>query len=272
MRIVKYLIVIGVVVGGIHAAHADCVFTAQREGAADLAGVTKVVINTGAGDLDIEASADAKRIAARGNACASSQALLDNLLLEVRREGDVVHVDAGARSSDKVITIGNSYAHIHVGIALPANLPVEVRDSSGDTVVRGVASLKLDDSSGDIEVSNAGDVAINDSSGDTKVRDVASAEIKDSSGDISVAGVRGDVTVTFDGSGDIEIGKVDGKVEIGSDGSGEIRVTDVKGSVLVGSDGSGDITVENVGGDFTVGNDGDGEIHSRGIAGKVNVP
>ncbi len=255
MRTIGLLIILGLAVGGVTAAHADCAFSAKREGVAELAGVTKVVVSTGAGDLDIVASADAKRIAARGNACASSQVLLDNLQLEVRREGDVVLIDAGGRDNDKVITIGNSYAHIHVGIALPADLPVEVRNSSGDTVVRGVASLKLDDSSGDIEV-----------------KDVGSAEIKDSSGDLSVSGARGNVTVTFDGSGDIRITDVGGNVEIGSDGSGEIRVTDVKGNVLVGSDGSGDITAENVGGDFTVGNDGSGEIHSRNVAGKVSVP
>jgi len=222
--------------GASGAAQADCKFTATREGSADLAGVTKVVVATGPGELKIVGSADARRIVARGNACASSQKLLDKLNLEVRREGDTVFIDAGLADSRFMITVGNTYAHINVGIALPANLPVEARDSSGDVSVTGVAALKLDDSSGDIEV-----------------RDVGSVEIKDSSGDILVTGVRGDATVTFDGSGDIEIQGVGGNAEIGSDGSG-------------------DIVVENVGGDFTVGNDGSGGISNRGVAGQVTLP
>lgn len=254
MRIIGIL-GLAAVATGLGAAHADCAFTAQRDGAAELAGVAKVVITAGPGDLHIVASADAKRIAARGNACASSQALLDNLLLEVRREGDVVHIDAGARGGAKVITIGNAYASLDVGVALPPGLPVEVRDSSGDTEVRGVASLALDDSSGDI-----------------RIRDVGSAEIRDSSGDISVVGARGDVTVTFDGSGDIVIDDVGGNVEIGSDGSGEVRITRVKGSVTIGADGSGDIIVNDVGGDFTLGNDGSGDVVTKNIAGKISVP
>lgn len=237
------------------AAEAACKYTASREGAADLAGVAKVVVATGPGDLKIVASADARRIVARGSACASSQELLDKLNVEVRREGDTVFIDAGLADSRNMITVGNTYAHINVGIALPPDLPVEVRDSSGDTSVSGIASLQLDDSSGDIEV-----------------HDVGSVEIKDSSGDISVTKVRGDATVTFDGSGDIEIRDVGGNAEVGSDGSGDIHIADVKGNVTVGNDGSGEIVVENVGGDFTVGNDGSGGITHRGVAGKVTIP
>jgi hypothetical protein len=240
---------------GTGAAHAACAFSAQREGSAELAGVTRVVINSGAGDLHIVAKAEALRIVAKGNACASTQSLLDRLQIEVRREGDVVHIDAGARKDPKVVIIGNAYSNLDVGVALPPGLPVEVRDSSGDTEVQGIASLVLDDSSGDI-----------------RVRDVGSAEIKDSSGDISVKGASGDITVTFDGSGDITIDDVGGDVEVGSDGSGDIRIREVKGDVVIGSDGSGDIFVKDVGGDFTLGNDGDGDVLKVNIAGKVSVP
>jgi len=255
MRTGVMLMVLVLAAGTSGAAQADCKFTATREGSADLAGVTKVVVAAGPGELSIVGSADARRIVARGNACASSQELLDRLNLEVRREGDTVFIDAGLARAINMITIGTVYAHINVGIALPTNLPVEARDSSGPVSVSGVAALKLDDSSGDIEV-----------------RDVGSVEIKDSSGDILVDGVRGDATVTFDGSGDIEIRDVGGNAEVGSDGSGNIRFSGVLGNVLVGNDGSGDIVVENAGGDFTVGNDGSGTINHRGVAGKVTLP
>lgn len=237
------------------AADAACKLAANYDGAADAAGVTKVVVNTGPGDLSIVGRSDAQRVVAKGSACASSQPLFERLKLEVRREGDIVYVDAGIGNTDNVVTIGNSYAYINVGIAVPAQLPIEVRDSSGDTHITGVERLDLTDSSGDIEV-----------------RDIGSAVIKDSSGDIEVNGARGDVTVTFDGSGDITIHDVGGNVEIGSDGSGGIRVTGVKGNVTVGNDGSGSIDVADVGGDFTVDSDGSGGITHRGVAGKVSIP
>ena len=254
MRIIGILALVAAT-AGTGVAHAACRFSAQREGSADLAGVTKVVITASAGDLHVVAKADARRIVARGNACASTQALLDELLLEVRREGDVVEINAGPRRDSKVVVIGNAYSNLDVGIALPPNLPLEIRDSSGDTEVHGVASLVLDDSSGDI-----------------RVRDVGSAEIRDSSGDISVIGARGDVTVTFDGSGDIVIEDAGGNVEVGSDGSGDIRIRGVKGNVVIGADGSGDILVRDVGGDFTLGNGGSGDVIKANIAGKVSVP
>lgn len=253
MRIIGIL---GLMAAAAGAAHADCRFTAQREAALDLAGVTRVVVTASQGDLHIAASADARRIVAKGTACASTQQLLDNLRLEMRREEDgVVYINAGARGDAKVIVIGSAYSYLDVGIALPPGLPVEVRDSSGDAEVHGVSNLVLDDSSGDI-----------------RLRDIGSAEIKDGSGDISVIGARGDVTVTFDGSGDISIENIDGHVEIGSDGSGDIRISRVKGNVAIGADGSGDIIARDVGGDFTLGTDGDGDVLTTRIAGKVSVP
>lgn len=255
MRITGMHTVLLIAVCGAGAAHADCKFTADRDGAADIAGVTKVVLRAGPGDLNIVGSADSKRIVAKGHACASSQALLDNLLLEVRREGDVVYIDAGLGNTDKIITVGNTYAHLNVGIALPAGLRIEARDSSGDTKVSGVEAIALHDGSGDIEI-----------------EDVGSVTVEDGSGDIEIDRTRGDAVVTLDGSGDIEIEDVGGSVEIGSDGSGEIRVERVIGSVVVGSDGSGNIEVANVGGDFTVGTDGSGGIDYREVAGKISVP
>lgn len=243
------------IAGGAAQAHAKCAFSAEREAAVGIEGVIRVIVSSGAGDLHLVGTPDARRIVARGRACASTQVLLDTLRLEVRREGDIVYIAAGRRNDSKVITIGNAYAQLDVGIALPANLPVEARDSSGDFHARGTAQLQLDDSSGDVEVHDAGRV-----------------EIKDSSGNVKVADTRGDVTVTFDGSGDINFSNIGGNAEVGSDGSGDIRIVGVKGNVLIGADGSGDILVEDVGGDFTLGSDGSGDVLTKNIAGKVSVP
>lgn len=254
MRIIG-LVALAAAAASVGVARADCAFSAQRAGSIDLAGVTRVVVNAGPGDLNIVADAKAQRIVAKGKACASTQSLLDSLLLEVRREGDTVHIDAGKRGGDPIVVIGNAYASLDVGIALPPRLPLEVRDSSGDTEIQGAERLSLDDSSGDI-----------------RIRQVGTAEIKDSSGDIIVDGATGDVTVTFDSSGDISIDDVGGNVEVGSDGSGEIRIQRVQGNVLIGADGSGGIFVKDVRGDFTLGNDGSGEVVKVNVAGKVSEP
>ncbi|MGD9599181.1 MAG: DUF4097 family beta strand repeat-containing protein [Steroidobacteraceae bacterium] len=254
MRIIKVLALLAAAAGAAPV-HADCAFSARRDGAAELAGVARVVVTSGAGDLHITASPDAKRIVARGTACASSQVQLDMLRLEVRRDGDTVYIEAGPRNEGKVITIGNSYAQLDVGIALPTTLPVEARDSSGDFSASGVLRLTLDDSSGDIDL-----------------RDIGSAQIKDSSGGIKLTNAEGNVTVTFDGSGDIDLSRIGGNAEVGSDGSGDIRIVGAKGKVIIGADGSGDIVVEDVGGDFTLGNDGSGAVLTRGITGKITVP
>lgn len=254
MRIIKVLALLAVAAGAAPV-RADCAFSAMREGAADLDGVARVVVTSGAGDLQIAASPEARRIVARGKACASSQLLLDTLRLEVRRDGDTVYIEAGPRNEGNVVTIGKAYAQLDVGIALPQVLPVEARDSSGDFRASGVGRLTLDDSSGDIDL-----------------RRIGSAEIKDSSGDIKVTDAGGDVTITFDGSGNIDLSNIGGNAEVGSDGSGDIRIVGVKGNVLIGADGSGDIVVEDVGGDFTLGNDGSGDVLTKNIAGKISVP
>jgi hypothetical protein len=241
---------------GLGVAHANsCKFKADREGAADAAGVTKVVMRTGAGDLNVVGTPGAKQIVARGSACASSQELLDRLVVEVRRDGDVLYINAGPKGEMKGIWIGSAYAYMNVGIALPPDIPVDAQDSSGDVEMTNLASVNLRDSSGDI-----------------RIRDVGEVTVEDGSGDIDIGTVRGNVTIPLDGSGDIEIADVRGSVTIGADGSGDIRVRNVAGSVNVDADGSGSIHVSDVKGDFTVTADGSGGIDYRNVGGKVSVP
>lgn len=254
----------------------DCKFTAERAGGVDAQGVEKVVIRAAAGDLKVVGGARNVRIEARGTACASTQELLDQTQITVRREGNTVYVETGMPQD----TTGggwlmgkNSYAYIDAGIALPSNIPVDAIDSSGDAEFEELHSLKLQDSSGDLEISRiAGLADIGDSSGDIELEDVGSAKLRDSSGDMEVERVRGDVEVENDSSGDIRITNVGGGVRVVNDSSGNIRVEDVKGSVVVDNDSSGDIHAGRVTGDFTVNGDSSGSIGHESIGGKVTVP
>jgi hypothetical protein len=253
----------------------DCKFSADRAGGVDAREVEKVVIRATAGDLKVVGGARNVRIEARGKACASSQDLLDKTLISVRREGNTVYVETGLPQDEGTSwnIVGNSYAYIDAGIALPANIPVEAIDSSGDAAFEDLQSLKLQDSSGDLEVVRIAGVAdVGDSSGDIDLRDVGSVRLNDSSGDIELNDVRGEVEITNDSSGDIRITHAGGTVTVRNDSSGSIRVEDVKGSVIVDNDSSGDIYAGRVTGDFTVNGDSSGSIEHESIGGKVTVP
>jgi len=251
-----------------------CKFTADRAAGIEAAGVEKVVIRTGAGDMKVVGRGNAVRIEARGVACAAKQPLLDASQISVRREGNVVYVETTLPQDDSNWSWGNNeYAYIDIGIALPSSIPVEATDSSGDARFEDLKALTLQDSSGDLNITRiAGLADVGDSSGDIEIQSSGSVRIRDSSGDIDVDDVQTDVDIVLDSSGDIEIAKVKGNVRVEQDSSGGIRVEDVKGNVNVDSDSSGDIYAGTVGGDFTVSEDSSGSIEHQSIGGKVNVP
>lgn len=253
----------------------NCKFSADRAGGVDAGGVDKVVIRAGSGDLKVVGGARNVRIEARGKACASTEDLLDKTQITVRRDGNTVYVETGLPQGESTgwKLFGSSYAYIDAGIALPASIPVEAIDSSGDAEFEDLRSLKLQDSSGDLDVRRiAGLADISDSSGDLDLRDAGSARLNDSSGDIEVTDMRGEVEVDNDSSGDIRITHTAGSVRIRNDSSGSIRIEDVKGDVAVDNDSSGDIFAGRVTGNFTVDGDGSGSIDHESIGGKVTIP
>lgn len=251
----------------------ECKLRADRAGGVDATGVEKVVVRAAAGDLKIVGRPTAVRIEARGVACAAKQELLDATRLDVRREGNVVYVETDLPQNRGLSFGSDEYAFLDLGLALPSGIPVEGIDSSGDTVIEDLASLKFQDSSGDLRVTRiAGLADIQDSSGDLRIEHAGSVRLRDSSGDLIVEEVRGDVEVEVDSSGDMKITRVGGSVKIEQDSSGGIHVEDVKGSVTVESDSSGDVYAGRVGGDFTVGEDGSGSIEHSSIGGRVHLP
>ena len=252
----------------------NCKFRADRTGGTEAKGVEKVVIRAGAGDLKVVGRSNATRIEARGTACAGKQEMLDAAQISVRREGNVVYVETALPQNDDGWSWGNNdYAYIDLGVALPAGLPVDAIDSSGDATLEDLKSLVMQDSSGDLTLTRiAGPIELTDSSGDLRIHHAGSVKLRDSSGDIEIDEVTADVDVQVDSSGDMEINHVDGSVVIEQDSSGSIRVEDVKGSVDVKSDSSGDIYAGRVAGDFTVSEDSSGSIGHESIGGRITVP
>lgn len=253
-------------------AHGGCDFRTDRTAAVDTAGVEKIVIRVGAGDLVVKGGA-AARIEARGEACASTQALLDATNVVVRREGATAYVESVIPVGELERQRGDAHASIDLRVAVPSNLPVEAQDSSGDAHLTNIASLVIADSSGDLEISEVkGAVSVQDSSGEIRISNVGSVRLEDSSGDARIERVTGQVEIVADSSGALVIRDVGGRVHVARDSSGDIRVDDVRGSVTVGMHSSGGIYARNVAGDFTVESKGSGEIEHDNVRGRVSLP
>lgn len=245
----------------------DCRYTASRDAAIDAAGATRLVIDAGAGSLDVRGVEALDRVRAAGTACASRESYLDEIRLATDRRGDTLYLTAEYPRRTR------GTASLDLEVEVPTALDLRIDDGSGSLTVRTVASLELDDGSGGIEVSDVrGDLTIDDGSGEITVLGVGGdVEIDDGSGEIEVTGVGGTVRVD-DGSGEIELRDVDGDVVVEEDGSGEIQIEGVGGSVLVEEDGSGSIRVRDVAGDFTVRRDGSGSIDVENVRGRVDIP
>jgi hypothetical protein len=247
----------------------DCKVSADRTATIPSAGVTRLVLGAGPGDLKVRGEPGRTSVQADGHACAQTDKVLAEIKLESRREGDTVYLKTVFPTNNRE---GN--VRMDLVVLLPDSLAVSLEDSSGDLELRKVRSAVVADSSGEQTVRDiAGDLDVSDSSGDIVIGNVGgSLKLKDSSGDVHIEEVKGDVTVTVDSSGDLDIRRVGGGVHILNDSSGEIVVSDVQKDVKVDVDSSGSIRVSSVGGDFTVDADASGDIEHEKVLGRVQLP
>lgn len=238
-------------------AHAgeQCRFQAPRALDLDLRGVTEVSVITNQHDVHVR-GVEGTGGAVRGRACASRQDTLDALQVTQRREGSRLVIEAKTtRELADWHVLGNSYAYLDIGVAIPKSMPVALDVGSGDANVENVASLDAHVGSGDLDVRRVpGRVSASIGSGDAGFSDIGALQVD------SV------------GSGDLEANGVRGDVRIDSVGSGDASLKQVGGSVDVGSIGSGDLSVDGVGRDLHVRSMGSGDIDQHGVAGKVDIP
>jgi hypothetical protein len=254
-------------------AHADdCKHSTHRTANSAGPNIERVVVEAGAGDLVVR-GAEGRDVKVDGKACASSAKLLDEIRLEIRRDGNTVYVRTVMPEMSMGL-FGSHNPHMDVTVAVPKTATAKIQDSSGDLEVTDVAAAAIQDSSGDQSLQRiAGDLEVQDSSGEIKIGDVGGGlRLRDSSGDVDVDNVRGDVVVEVDSSGDLDIRRVTGGVHILNDSSGDIEIHDVKRDVTIDDDSSGGILVQDVGGNFTVGSDGSGGIRYERVTGSVRVP
>lgn len=243
----------------------DCSHTAPREAAVAAAGATRVVIDAGAGSLEVIGVPGEQELRARGTACTDRESLLEQVRLVAERRGDTLHLDAVFPRNQR------GSARLDFEVSLPADLPVFIDDGSGEMTVRGVASLSIDDGSGPITVADvAGSVDVEDGSGEIELLGIGGdVTLDDGSGAIDLRGAGGRVRID-DGSGGISVREVSGDVIV-KDGSGSMTIVGVGGNVVIEEDGSGDIRVEDVRGDLHVKDDGSGGVDYHRIDGRVTI-
>lgn len=207
-------------------------YTETRDMTVDASGVEALVINVGAGTLDVTGvdgldSIDVKAtiVIADADDDEAQKVIAKELTLTLELDGNV----ADLRSSfDQGFWSFGSGGRVDLEVRAPSNLAVSI-----------------DDGSGSMDVSNfSADMKIDDGSGSMDIQKVASVNIDDGSGSIDISGATGDVYIN-DGSGSITVEAVGGTVTI-DDGSGSIRVTDVAEDLIILDDGSGSVSFSDV--------------------------
>ncbi|MDH4019898.1 MAG: hypothetical protein OEU84_09895 [Xanthomonadales bacterium] len=234
----------------------SCKYEKNIDKTLDLTGSEILSIAATAGDLDIVGVDGANQAVIHGRVCASKESWLESSEINTTN-GKHAGIEVSLPdASGGWTSFGNSYARIDLQIEVPQDMALDVKDSSGDILLKNIGALEIKDSSGDIDIEKAR----------------GSVSISDSSGDIEVDEAEGNVTIESDSSGDIEVMEINGNVLVMSDSSGDIEATDITGDVIVERDSSGDISADDVGGDFRVLKDGSGGISSSDVKGEVDIP
>lgn len=255
------------------AAATECRYSEPRQFDLDAAALKTVAFDLGSTDLVVEGVPELARVEVRGKACASDPARLAELVVDQRVEGDRATITPRGTHGINIGLFHSSYAYIDLEVRVPARLALDIRSTSGDAKVRGVAAARFDASSGDLEVHRvAGALTVEVSSGDVRGDDLGRAEIRTSSGDIRLRDVHGDIEVARSGSGDLTFDSVSGSVRIDRVGSGDVEVSRTGGDVAIDSIGSGDVNVNAIGGNFSVRSRGSGDVAHRDVRGTVSVP
>lgn len=204
----------------------NCAYQEQIAFTVPSTSIAKVDVSAGAGSLNVTSSPSATEISISATVCASRKSGLEGAGVQHLVQGDTQYLWTKIPEDDKRSLISSGYRFVHLDVTVPAGMPVNIKDGSGDLTVSGTGDLNLVDGSGAAHIfAIAGNV-----------------KVKDGSGELTIEDVQGNVDVD-DGSGEIDIVKVAGAVTV-RDGSGDINVRDVQLEVSILEDGSGDVNID----------------------------
>ncbi len=206
-----------------------------RDLAVDAGGLTALVIDAGAGTLEVRGVAGLDSIVVRATIVVADAGDDEGRDLVSKRarlaldlDGDVARLES---HFDQGLWGLGSNGRIDLDVQAPSDLPLRIIDGAGSMDVENfVSNVTIEDASGSLEVHGTGRL-----------------EIVDGSGSIEVSRAAGDVDID-DGSGSITVETVDGSVKI-DDGSGSIRVSDVSGDLVIVDAGSGSVNYTDIRGE-----------------------
>ena len=234
MRTARFALAVAFAAALPASAHAQifdrCDNVRQLDNTVAFGGAALLRVEAGAGSLRVRGVEGLREVRIRGTACASSADLLDELSVDVAREGSAVTIETNFPDHDGI----NQSMRIDLVLEVPLGVQAEIADGSGDAEISGLGATTIDDGSGNLRI--------------TDMR--GAVAVTDGSGDLDIAGVVGDIMIE-DGSGDVDISEIRGTVRV-SDGSGGINVRGVRGDFIVPNDGSGGVDWANVDGRVTV--------------------
>jgi|GEM_PF-6256844 len=214
-------------------------------------GISIVRVNAWAGDLNVRAVEGATEVTVEAKACASDPKILESLDVKTRVNGDEVRVDVIHPNG---ITFGSGW--VDLTIDLPPSLAAEISDTSGSTLIDGLAAVEISAGSGDLKV----------------IRTTGTTEIREkSSGAISLERLKGDLILGDLGSGDLTVRDIQGHVELDGKSSGSARIEGLAQGLDLGHLGSGDLTVKGVGGDLSLTSKSSGTVVLTDISGKLEI-
>lgn len=221
------------------AASGDAAYEEPRDLSLNAAGVARLVVNAGAGDLRVTGAAESDTIVVKAliripNADAEKarRIIEDDLTLELVRDGDTARLEAQFEAG----LFSRESGSVDLDVTVPERLALEIDDGSGPIELDGVqGDIDIDDGSGSITVRRSGgNMTVDDGSGALTVEDAGGdLAIDDGSGEITVRRVAGSVRID-DGSGDIVVSGVAGDLDIEEAGSGGVEVSDVGGEIRRG--------------------------------------
>lgn len=235
--------------GGCSMREAD--YSGQRTSQISATGATLLKLDVGAGYLRVDGRRGTDEVITTGVAHAASLQALDAVQFVTSRVGDTIFVKCVIPPRTDTTNAG---ASLDVDVQVPSTLALDVVDSSGESVFRNTAAIRIVHGEGGLNVDSVS----------------GNLDITDGGGDLILSHVNGDVNVV-DASGSIYVSRVTGSVRIPRAGSGEIQAVGISGDFVVGSKRSGEVAAREIGGSLSVRANGSGSIEYRDVSGKVSL-
>lgn len=205
---------------------------AQRTLQLDTANINILDAETGSGTLIIIGEQDRSTVSVEADIYTIDEG---DFTLKLERSGDKAKLvaDVSNRSGNTWRIGGNNSPRINLLVKMPADLALQLDDSSGSIDIKGLKNnIEIDDGSGSLEIDGGYNIIVDDGSGSLTIKNATgNVDVEDGSGSLTIKNTTGKVTID-DSSGGINVDGA-GSLEIINSGSGGVSIDGVKGDVKV---------------------------------------